>query len=200
MSPLVLALLACGGDPPAERQPLPSDTGTADVFTIDTGDFLPVDTGITTGTEDDVPTNLLTVSQSGTWSLSPLGGPFTELAGTLVIEEFVDELDPLEPEYACEATYNLTGQLNDESTCGNCDFVFNVTHFVTEGDASSCREPGTPQHEEVWVMAYDSANSQILRAIGGVWVPWATANMVGSDVTYTFDLVIAIQVEEEEEE
>ena len=94
MSPLVLALLACGGDPPAERQPLPSDTGTADVFTIDTGDFLPVDTGITTGTEDDVPTNLLTVSQSGTWSLSPLGGPFTELAGTLVIEEFVDELGP----------------------------------------------------------------------------------------------------------
>lgn len=200
MTLLLPLLLACTAEPPAERQPLPSDTGTADVFTIDTGDFLPVDTATTPGTEDDVPDNLLTVSQSGTWSLSPLGGPFTDLSGTLVIQEYVDALDPEEPEYACEVTYNLTGQVDEQSTCGDCDFLFQVSHFVTEGDATACREPGTPQHEDVWLMGYDSGSEQILRAIGGVWVPWADATMVGSDVTYTFDLVIAIQVEEEDDQ
>lgn len=198
MNLVVLMLLACGGEPPAERQPLPSDTGTADVLTIDTGDFLPVDTGGTPGTEDDVPTNLLTISQSGTWTLSPLGGPFTELEGTLIITEYVDELDPLEPEYACEVTYNLTGQLDDDSSCSNCPFVFAVSHFVTEGDPSACREPDTPGHDDTWIMAYDSQQEKLVRAMGGVWVPWADATLAGSELTFDFGLVIAVQVEEED--
>jgi len=195
------ALIGCSGDPPAERQPLPVDTGTASVFTKDTADFLPVDTGTTDpGTEDNVPDNLLTVSQSGIWSLAPIGGPFTDLSGVLLVQEYVDELDPKLPEYACEVEFNLTGQSVDEHTCSSCDFVFDVTHFITKGETTGCREPDTPQHEDVWQMGYDSNQGALVHNYGGsdVWVRWADADLQGTDLSFTFDLVMAIQVEEEE--
>jgi hypothetical protein len=196
---VLTALLACSGSDGPVRDPLPTDTGEAEVITIDTADFIPVDTGTNFETEDDVPLANLTISQSGTWSLSPLGGPFTDVSGAMVVQEFIDELDPLEPEYACEATYVLTGQSPELHSCTTCDFVFDIEFFVSDGDASACREPDTPQHQVVWRMGYDGDQDKILHDYGGtgVWVPWMDANLSGSDLTFSFDKVVAIQVEEE---
>jgi len=198
---VILAVLhGCGGDPPPERQPLPSDTGTASVLTVDTADFLPTDTATETGTEDNIPDNWLTISQSGTWSLSPLGGPFTDMTGEMFVIEYVDELDPKEPEYACEVVYNLTGQGVDDHACDSCEFVFDVTYFATKGDPGACREPDTPPHEAVWRMGYDPDAEALLYNYGGsgVWVRWTDAVLTGNDLTFTFDLEMAIEVEEEE--
>jgi len=200
---ILVALMGCKGDPPPERQPLPTDTGDATVFTIDTADFLPTDTALTEpGTEDNVPDNLLTIQQSGTWSLSPIGGPFTDMSGTMLVTEYVDELDPKEPEYACEVVYNLTGQSVDDHSCSDCDFVFDVTFFVTKGDTGGCREPDTPAHEAVWQMGFDPDREVLVHNYGGsgVWVEWTEAQLTGSDLTFSFDLVMAIQVEEEEDD
>lgn len=200
MTWILVALLACSGDEAPTRQPLPTDTGDATVLTVDTGDFLPVDTGTAFQTEDDIPLNSLFISQAGTWSLSPLGGPFTDVSGSMIIQEYIDELDPLLPEYACDVTYAITGQSPAEHSCTSCDFVFDVEFFVNEGDAGACREPDTPQHQVVWRMGYDSNRGKILHDYGGtgVWVPWMDAQLTGSDLTFTFETVVAIQVEEEE--
>ncbi len=202
---LLAGLAACAGDPGETRQPLPEDTGEATVFTLDTADFIPVDTGSTFDTEDEVPLNSLYISQSGTWSLSPAGGPFTDVSGTMLVLEYIDAPpDPKDPKstYACEATYSLTGQSPAEHSCNNCDFVFDVEFFVSTGDASACREPDTPQHQVVWRMGYDSGQGKILHDYGGtgVWVPWMDAQLAGTNLTFDFQKVVAIQVEEEEDE
>lgn len=197
---LTLALFACGGEEGPVRDPLPEDTGDASIVTIDTGDFLPLDTGTRVGTEDQVPTNLLYVSQSGTWSLSPLGGPFTDVSGTLLVQEYVDVLDKKDPEYACDVTYTLTGQAVDEHDCSDCDFVFDVEFFVNEGDPGACREPDTPLHQAVWRMGFDPDRDELLLDYRGtgVWVRWMDATLTGSDLSFVFETVLAIQVEEEE--
>jgi hypothetical protein len=204
--PLLVALAACAGETGETRQPLPEDTGEATVLTIDTADFIPVDTGTEFGTEDVVPLSSLFISQSGIMTVSPAGGPFTDVSGSMLIQEYIDappniKKDP-EAEYACEATYSLTGQAPADHSCGSCDFVFDIEFFVSDGDATACREPDTPQHQVVWRMGYDSGQGKILHDYGGtgVWVPWMDANLAGTDLTFSFDKVVAIQVEEEEEE
>jgi hypothetical protein len=205
---LVLAagLAACsGGEQPQTRQPLPTDTGDATVFTLDTADFLLIDTGSTFETTDSIPLHELYISQSGTWSLSPAGGPFTDIVGDMIVREYIDELVKKpktkggEPQYDCEALYTLTGQSPDEHSCQSCDFVFDIEFFVNEGDATACREPDTPQHQVVWRMGYDSGQEKILYNYGGtgVWVPWMDAQLSGNDLTFSFQTQVAIQVDEE---
>jgi hypothetical protein len=198
---LLLAMLACSGEAPAARDPLPADTGDAQVITIDTADFIPVDTAAPVGTEDLIPDNLLTIAQVGQWTMSPLGGPYTDVAGTLEVREHIDALDPEEPEYACDVRYTLTGQVAAEHTCDDCDVVFDVEFFVNEGDPTACREPDTPQHQVVWRLGVDEGREALMLDYGGtgVWVRWMDAETSGADVNFSFEKVVAIQVEEEEE-
>ena len=202
VAPLV-ALTACGAPSSPERQPLPADTGEATVLVIDTADFLPVDTGSTFPTEDAEPLNTLYIRQSGTWSVSPAGGPFTDIAGTMRVLEYIDELpDPEDPDdegYACDATYTLTGQAPAQHSCSSCDFVFDIEFFVNAGDPTTCREPDTPMHEAVWRMGYDSTQGKILHDYGGsgIWVPWMDAELLGTDLTFLFEADVAIRVDED---
>ena len=195
-------LLGCGTEEPASRDPLPEDTGDAQIVTIDTGDFLPIDTGTPTGTTDVVPDHTLTIEQTGTWSLSPIGGPFTDVSGMMIAREYIDALDPVEPEYACDVRYTLTGQSVDDHSCSGCDFVFDVEFFVNEGDPSLCRDPDTPPHQAVWRLGYDSGADALVLDYGGtgVWVTWTDATLAGSDLSFVFETVVAIQVDEEETE
>jgi hypothetical protein len=190
---LAVLLTGCTAKEGPVRDPLPEDTGDATVVTVDTATI--------TGTEDEIPDHLLTISQSGTWSMSPLGGPFTDIAGTLLVQEYVDELDLLKPIYQCDVTYTLTGQAAENHSCGDCDFVFDVEFFVNEGNPDACREPDTPRSGNVWRMGYDPDRDKLLVDYGGtgVWVSWMDANLTGSDLTFVFEKVVAVQVEEEEE-
>jgi len=202
---LLAGLAACATEPGETRQPLPEDTGEATVLIIDTADFIPVDTGSTFEPEDSVPLNTLYISQTGAWSLSPAGGPFTDVSGTMLIQEYIDTPPDLKKDpkaaFDCEATYSLTGQAPEDHSCQSCDFVFDIEFFVSEGDAGACREPDTPQHQVVWRMGYDSGQQKILHDYGGtgVWVPWMDAELQGTDLTFEFVKEVAIQVEEEDD-
>ena len=203
--PFLLGLAACaGGEPGETRQPLPTDTGEATVLQIDTAEFIPVDTGTTFETDDVIPLHELFIAQTGSWTLSPSGGPYTDLAGELILREFIDELvkKPKKkggPQYDCEVSYTLTGHVPEEYACPSCDFVFDVEFFVNDGDTSTCREPDTPQHEAVWRMGFDSGQGKILYNYGdtGVWVPWMDAELTGDELAFSFTKQVAIQVDEE---
>ena len=64
---------------------LPEDTGPSEV-SYDTSTYV-IETGLPTDSADEEPDQVLTMTQTGDWSLSPAGGPWTALVGTLAATE-----------------------------------------------------------------------------------------------------------------
>ncbi len=196
-----LGLAACGPDrePVEQAPPVDTDTEPPKILTLDTALFIPQDTGPDI-LPDNVPTDYVTLEQTGLWTVSPTSPPHTDVSGQLYLQEWLGELDLLEPIYECDVSYSLSGQAVDPHTCADCDFVFDVEFFVVLGSPAGCHDPDTPQDGDVWQMGFDSGSGTIYRNYFGtdVWLPWYDASQMGADVMFDWTATLAIEVEEEE--
>jgi hypothetical protein len=197
----VLGALVAGCTNPPSTLPTPgtpdTDTGEPQVLPIDTGAYVPQDTGIDIP-PDILPSHWVYIAQQGVWNLSPASPPYTGVIGTLVLQEYIDALDTAVPNYECNVTYALTGSSVQSHTCADCDWVMDVEHFVNLGDPSACRDPDAPPAGAVWQMGYDGATEHIyLNYYGtGVWLPWYDATQSGAQVDFGWNGTLAIELDD----
>jgi hypothetical protein len=200
------------GLPPEDTgSELGGDTGF-EVFPID-------DSGSELG--DEVPSHSLTILQTGDWLLTPEGGPYTEMTGTLRLRERVDgeflgdtadtadtalpvDTEPdtsdtamVEPE--CDVEYALHGEVV-EPGCPGCTATFAVTHTLVSGDPGACLDPEAPTPDGVWNLGYDPTAAAILLNYGGsgVWLAWYDATRAGDAITFSWTTTVAVSVDDEE--
>ena len=168
-----LALAACSGSDDTDDPPvLPDETDTGDEDS-DTGPFeFPIDTSEDPDLNEE-PAHWLHAYQTGSWNLSPGGGTFDNLTGTMEVLEFIDftlpedtgldtsgdtgvpwDTDNGENPLLCQVTYNLLGTASDQS-CTGCTVTMDVTFYVLEGDPGACRDPELPRDQEVRRLGYD---------------------------------------------
>lgn len=192
---LAFALSGCGekGDDTGSQVTLPEETAVPDVS--DTAWF-EEDTG--SGTSDDTPSHSLQISQTGTWELSPRGGPWTTLVGELLITEVLDGDEELP---ACTASFALTGEALEEAGCDGCEVAFAVSFYLNEGDPGACRDPDTPQHGDLHTFGLAPTEDLIYLDYhgSGIWIPWYAAEIDEDDVAYAWLTTLAVAIEEEEE-
>ena len=190
---------------------------TSDGTRLDTG-FAFSDDSFEDDGLDEQPDNTLLLRHTGSWSLSPLGGPYRAVVGELIVEEFIDG-DPDQP--WCWVEYAMTGErVEDEraDNCASCDFVFEVEFYlnIDGGDRpvdgadpidtggtydardlvevhgrEDCRSPELPADGERWLMGYVDGESEIyMEYFGtGIWLPWYAGELA-------FDVIEFAWVEE----
>lgn len=204
-----LALGGCSGGEPDETGPtqIPEDTSPSfDTAAFDTSPLLPsLDTG-TGGLGNETPPNTLLVIQQGFWDLTPAGGPvYAGIVGALNVLELVngravDTSDTGDlPE--CEVTFSIAGERQYEHNCGTCNFVFDVTFTVTEGDPNACNDRDLPRDGTEWRLGFSAADGAILNdfAFSGTWIPWYAAETDGDRINYSYQRQLGFYVEEEED-
>ena len=202
MTPLLPLVAACAPTAVSVDNPPPVDSDTGDeavILPFDTEPFIPVDTAPDV-LPDLEPDHWIHLRQDGQWILS--GNPYSDLTGQLRIREFIDEIDTndtavLDP-YVCEVTYSLTGSAVGSHTCPSCDFVFEVEHFVIDGDPGNCQEPDAPADGALWQLGYDSAASSILHNYFGtdVWLPWYDTLTGAPNIQFEWDFTLAVELED----
>jgi hypothetical protein len=195
----VALLLSCSNPPATVTTPGTPDTDTAEpqVLPIDTGSFVPQDTAPDVP-PDITPDHWVYIQQTGIWNLSPASPPFTDVIGSLVLQEYIDALDTAVPNYECNVTYSLTGSVVQGHTCAECDWVMEVEHFVTSGDPNTCHDPDAPPDGSSWQLGYDGATSRILLNYYGtdVWLGWYDADLAGSQIDFGWSGTLAIELED----
>lgn len=183
------------GDDTGGAVGLPEETGNP--ISLDTAPlvFDTADTAVT----DEQPEHTLSLSQVGSWELSPRGGPWTTLTGELVVTEIVDGDEALP---ACTATFALTGEA-DGAGCDNCDAAFVVDFYLAEGDTTDCLDPDLPEHDEVRRLAWSSVEEAIYFDYygSGVWIRWYDAAEIEDEdrIEFEWTAETGVAVEEEEE-
>lgn len=175
---------------------LPEETGTP--ISLDTAPLV-FDTADSTAM-DEQPAHTLSLTQMGTWDLTPRGGPWTTLTGELVVTEVLDGDEDLP---ACTATFALTGEA-DGTGCDQCDVAFIVEHYLADGDTTDCLDPDLPQHDEVRRMAWSSLEEAIYFDYygSGVWLRWYDASELEDEdrLEFSWTAETGVAVEEEEDE
>jgi len=204
---IVLGTLFATGCGPAEEEkpadPFIEDTDDAPIYnTSSTTTTFPFDTGF--GNAADVePDHWLHITQIGTWSMSPPGGPYANMTGGLTVTEIVDQLDDTADPPDCQVVYALVAQTYEPNSCAECDFTVKV-EFTGSGNRENCYDPDMPPLSTPdgggWPMGYSSSTNKVLfNYYGtGVWVPWYNAIKVGDMISIDFTTSIAIDAEEEE--
>lgn len=208
-SPVLLLLLSCSkpdeGGPPATTLPSETSPTLPSIPFEDTGTWVPMDTG---GTVTNLaPGGTIQVLQEGVWALSPSGGPYDAVSGTLQINEWPDgkvdtgtdtAVDTAEPPL-CDVLFSLTGNLAEAQNCPDCDVVFEIFWTLVEGDPAPCRDPDLPLDGARWRIGYSESNERIQFDYydSGVWVDWYTTVQQGDTLRVTFDTTMGVAVEEE---
>jgi hypothetical protein len=196
---VVILLAGCSNPPSTLTTPSTPDTDTAEpqVLPIDTGSFVPQDTAPDVP-PDITPDHWVYITQNGIWNLSPASPPYTDVVGSLQLQEYIDVLDTAVPNYECNVTYSLTGNSLQTHTCAACDWVMEVEHFVSSGDPTACHDPDAPTDGSTWQMGYDAAQSKILLNYYGtdVWLGWYDADQAGNQVDYGWSGTLAIELED----
>lgn len=176
---------------------LPEETG--DPISLDTAPLV-FDTADTSAL-DEVPEHTLTLTQAGSWDLSPRGGPWTTLTGELVVTELVDGDEELP---ACQATFALTGEADEGAACDDCDAVFDVSFYLSEGDTEDCLDPDLPQHDEIRRLAWSSLEEAIYFDYygSGVWIRWYDATELEDEdrIEFEWTAETGVAVEEDDDE
>ena len=159
--------------------------------------------------DDDRPAHSLALSQVGTWTLSPPGGPYESMSGTLVVTEVLDGNEAVP---SCTATFALTGTALDTSeSCSGCQAAFEVLHYLaqdgatlpgTGGDTASgidvpglagCMATDLPADQETWVLGLAGNGHAISRRLGtSAWQPWYQAEQAGASVQFSWTATVGV--------
>lgn len=192
-------IVACSNSTPPTQTAIPtdSDSGDPQLLPTDTAVYLPVDTAVPPP-PNITPAHWVYMTEGGQWQLGSASPPFGSLTGALQIVEYVDALDTALPVYECNVRYALTGDETQSHTCADCDFVFDVEHYVTAGDPSACNDPDAPLSGSVWQLGFDQATATIYFNYHGtdVWLPWYDATRASDVVTFQWEATLAIEVED----
>ena len=131
---------------------------------------------------DEVPEHVLIARETGTWALSPRGGPWDAITGELTIVELVDgeEESP-----ACERIYALTGTVVQNSGCPDCLVVADIFHYLNVS-TGECVHPDIPEHESLRRYGFDAVNNVLWLdwENSGLWIPWYDAELLGDLLTF----------------
>ena len=174
---------------------LPAENG-GDTFIYDTssGGF---ETG-QIGTSDQTPAHWVTSRESGRVTVTPRGGPYTELAGTLSIIEVLDDLTEAP---TCSLSWGLTGTAVD-TACPTCTVAFDVLFYLNDGDPTLCETPDIPSDGEVRTFGWSEEEELVYFDWydTGAWVPWYSAvfDWDSGDILLYNERVLGFNPEEEE--
>lgn len=189
-SVLLLGCAGEGGDSsepelPPDSEPLPFDS-TPDTFLVDTS---LTDSGFT-----GEPANLLTITYTGAWQMTPRGGPYTNMTGSLLLTEVLDGND-LEP--VCTLEFALTGEESEES-CADCTATFEVLHYLVTGEDPLCSDPDRPTDGAIWRLGWIRSEESIEYDWQGtgVWIPWFEAEQTGDDLLLSWEVTVGVGVED----
>jgi|GEM_PF-2284710 len=160
---------------------------------------------------NDVPENVLTVTETGVLTRSPTGGPYTAITGSLTISELLngEVIPPLEPGEepddgdlppTCEVLLAVVGTRTDAAdACPTCDATWTLTFSVDTGEIEQCLGPDQPADGEVRRMGFTQAEQAMFWDYEdlGTWVWWYLANESGDDITVSFSTELGIEIDED---
>lgn len=192
-APWFTVLVACSGGGEDTNIGVPIDTSSAVIE--DTNPF-PIDTSETPF--DEEPAHTVQLIETGTWSLSPIGGPYTSLVGTINIIEYIDgppEIDDTDP-IPCEVTISLTGTPSLLGDCPGCDFTFDVLHEVASGDVGRCNDPDRARAGDIRRLGFNPTTGKISWQQGSLWFDWYEGTKVGDQVNFNYTATFGVAVEE----
>lgn len=181
------------------------------------------------GELDQVPNNTLLVQHVGSWSLSPLGGPYRAVVGDLTVEEYIDGDDELP---WCWVVYAMTGEVVEDERadgCESCDFVFEIQYYVNvdgglkpeegaepidtggnydEDDVfetngiEDCMSPELPRDGDRLLMGWsEDEGSLYMEYYGsGIWLPWYSGELEFDQLDFSWVDEFGFVVPPEEEE
>lgn len=192
--PLLPALLGCAADPKDTATPTGETGETGDTVALDTEPF-GFDT-VDTGGPGLPPEHLLTLTQSGSWDLSPTGGPWSALTGELHVAEVLDD-DQENP--TCQASFSLSGTATTAHACGVCEVVFEIDLSLIEGDPAPCQEPDLPADGDRVSQGWSSSQGAIYLDYqgSGVWLRWYDATELEDRIEFEWTATLGVAVEQE---
>jgi len=236
----VRLLLVCSGSVLIAGCSSDKDSGAADTLpSLDSalgGDDGRLDSGYTfdpdtfdPGELDQVPNNTLLLQHVGSWSLSPLGGPYRAVVGDLTVEEFIDGDDEMP---WCWVVYALTGEVVEDEradSCATCDFVFEVQYYVNvdgglrpeegaepidtggnydEDDVvethgiEDCMSPELPRDGDRVLMGWaEDEGTLYMEYYGsGIWLPWYSGELAFDQLEFSWVDEFGFVIPPEEEE
>ncbi len=189
MIPTLLLLWACGEEPvdTAGTGSLPDETGEIEVR-YDTSTYA-LESGVPADTANEDPETTLLLQQTGTWNLSPAGGPYTAMSGDLVVLETYVESGRTN----CSATYNLSGSSTSEA-CETCSVAFLVTFTFAEGNTSPCRDTDLPALDEQRKLGWAPEEETIYLDYDdlGTWIPWYDASAEGDALHVRWEATVGV--------
>ena len=193
-------LLACQGDKEPnviiEMPPQPEAQEDSAMGWIE-GDTALFDTGF-----NEPPVAQLDITQTGSWELSPVAGPYEVLVGSMDILEVIDgdEVDPW-----CQFTYSIVGEIT-EGGCPTCQLSMTIEFYVVDyGEeieepmddemdgpperaytVGDCFAPDLPQHLEQRQYSYSQIDETIYFNYysSGIWIPWYEASQVQNQIFF----------------
>jgi len=174
-----------GGTLPPEETADSTGGGGLDSFLIDTSIE---DSGF-----DGTPAHTLTLEHDGRWFMSPNGGPWSAMTGTLHV---VEALDGDVENAACDVTFALTGEASEDA-CSSCDAAFDILYYVSEGDRSACQDPELPEDQSTVSMGWDDRRQKVVLDYEGtgVWVDWYDGERVDDIVTFSWSGTVGVAVD-----
>jgi hypothetical protein len=178
--------------------------------------------GADTGETNDSPADTLEVIYEGIWELSPQGGPYKNMTGSLQVTEI---LNGEEDQPWCTVTYALTGTETDEDGCSYCDVTIEVLHYLSSeglfdeyedpilqedeesksfgvqlGLREQCMDPNVPEDQDRWIMSFAEEDDMIhFNYYGtGVWVPWYSGQLVHDTLTFGYRTEVGFMAPEDD--
>jgi hypothetical protein len=152
-----------------------------------------VDTDTDTDTDPES-SDTLTFTVTGTWDLTPAGGPYTAMTGAFSYEETLTPSGTSTPTPVCDLAYALAGTASAEG-CTGCTFTFTVTHDLQSGTPGDCYAPDVLDDDEVRTMGFRPSEGAIVVdwADTGAWVPLYTATLAGDQLSFTWTNTVLYQ-------
>lgn len=139
------------------------------------------------------PRNTVTFLDQGLWTMSPTGGPYDAMSGTLEMGEYLNGAE----EPSCLLTYALTGA-KVSTTCSGCNYTFRIQHVLLEGDPEECQRTDYPEDGVYLIFGYSSETRIIYYdyADTGYWLPWYDALRQGDDITFEWSATYGTELDD----
>ena len=162
----MLTLIACEPKEAGASGPVPEDTAAV-VVTWDTSPVA-VETG-SMDTGDASPTVTITAVHTGTWNLSPAGGPYTSVDGTIAVLETRSDGE----RHECDFSYSVEGDAVTD-LCDDCTEAYRVSFAFESGNANACSDPDLPALNDRLTFAWSPQEGVLYWDYEdtGAWVPW----------------------------